>query len=738
MRRSWLLVGSLLACSTPPPHVAATPTISIPPVATSSAPPATPPGAKIGPPARKLVAAPGHTCALLVSGEVACWGGGIGPVVGGMRTSVKQPRKIPGILDAIDIATGLYHTCVARSDGKVLCWGWDSNGELGGGAQPTVDDEPVLVPKLDDVVALASRANHTCARRRDGHVLCWGKNDEGQLGRAADWNTMGFAKRVEGVVQVPDLADAAEIVTSHTRSCARRTNGRVVCWGEPLPGVPPGPRNGLQGFPEVSDAVGLAADFVTCAIRANGEALCFGGMAHGSIGPGGPPPPRRALAAKDITSLALGGAAECAATRGGSVVCWGEGVSGELGDGTTQPHDAPTPVLGISDATQVVASWNHMCALRQNRQIVCWGANNEAQLGIGSDDNERMPFTVPGVSAAKIAVGYNQSCAIDSAMRAVCWGHDVTRNQYFERSTPAAVPGLASAAEIALGYGHGCALTPAGGVVCWGSPSNLGAQLPYKNETAVHPISGVADATTISTGESHSCARRRDGTVVCWGQNREGQLGDGTNHPSLAAVVVKGMSDAVDVRCGNSHTCALRKNGDVACWGSNNSGQVGAFEPNGDPSASPNIPIAISQIHNATAIAAGSMHTCAVIAGKVTCWGQEHHGSIMCSHGSHPGCSGQRFVDVPTIGDVIRISAGGRKTCVLRSGAAGSVTCWSRVLEQENDVHETSLDAPAALAVEGEHICALTNGKAACWGRNDAGQVGAPPPYRTSATPIGW
>jgi alpha-tubulin suppressor-like RCC1 family protein len=297
---------------------------------------------------------------------------------------------------------------------------------------------------------------------------------------------------------------------------------------------------------------------------------------------------------------------------------------------------------------------------------------------------------------------------------------------------------LGAAVDIAVGYGHGCALLPTGGVACWGSPSNLGAQLPYKNETAVHAIGGVADATTISTGENHSCARRKDGTVVCWGQNREGQLGDGTNRPSLADVVVKGMSDAVDVRCGNSHTCALRKNGDVACWGSNGSGQVGVFEPSGDPSASPNIPTSIAQIHNATSIAAGAMHTCAVIGGKVTCWGQDHHGAIMCSHGSHPGCSGQRFIDVPNIGDAIRISAGGRKTCVLRSSAPNSVTCWSRVQEQQSDIRETSLDGVTALAVEGEHVCAVSHGNAACWGRNEGGQVGAPPPYRTSAVPIGW
>ncbi|MFO0738246.1 MAG: hypothetical protein U0270_20305 [Labilithrix sp.] len=751
-RRSVLVLGSLLACGAPPAHgpggapAPAPGSASAPAPASASAPAPrlpqegaapTPSQAKPGPPVKKLVAAPGHTCALLVSGEVACWGGGIGPVVNGARTSVKHPRVIPRIRDAIDVATGLYHTCAARSDGKVLCWGWDSEGELGGGEPPSVDDEPVLVPKLDDVVELASRANHTCARRRDGHVLCWGKNDTGQLGRAPGKDPMG-PSRVTGVVLVPNLTDAVEIVTSHTRSCARRANGRVVCWGEPLPGTAPVARGTLQSFPDVTDAVGLAADGVTCVVRANGEAQCLGGMAHGSVGPGGPPPPKRPMAAKEITSLALGGAAECAVTRAGAVLCWGEGVSGELGDGTTKPHDAPAPVAGVTDATQVVASWNHMCALRKNQQVVCWGANNEAQLGIGLDDIERTPFLVPGVSAAKVAVGYSQSCAIDSSMKALCWGHDVTIDQYLTASTPREVPGLGAVTEIALGFGHGCALAPAGGATCWGSPSHLGAQLPYKNETAAHPISGVTDGTTLSTGESHSCVRRRDGTAVCWGQNREGQLGDGTKRPSLSAVPVKGLTDAVDVRCGNDHTCALRTNGDVACWGSNDAGQVGVFEPSGDPSPAPSAPVAVTPIRGATAIAAGATHTCAIVGGKVTCWGHDHHGSIVCSHGAQPGCRGQRFIDVPSIDDATAISAGGHKTCVLRRGAPSSVTCWSRALAQETDLRETPLSSPSAFAVEGEHVCAVSQGRAACWGRNEAGQIGAPPPYRTSATPVVW
>jgi alpha-tubulin suppressor-like RCC1 family protein len=35
---------------------------------------------------------------------------------------------------------------------------------------------------LNTVVAVAPGSRHACARKNDGSVWCWGKNDRGQLG----------------------------------------------------------------------------------------------------------------------------------------------------------------------------------------------------------------------------------------------------------------------------------------------------------------------------------------------------------------------------------------------------------------------------------------------------------------------------------------------------------------------------------------------------------------------------
>ena len=173
----------------------------------------------------------------------------IGPVVNGAHTSVKHPRVIPRIRDAIDVATGPPPRARRVSDGKGPLLGLGLGGRARRRRAASVDDEPVLVPKLDDgQVELASRANHTCATARQARPLL-GKERRQPARTCAGQDPMG-PSRVTGVVLVPNLTDAVEIVTSHTRSCARRANGRP-CAGRAAPRDPAPVARGimLQSFP---------------------------------------------------------------------------------------------------------------------------------------------------------------------------------------------------------------------------------------------------------------------------------------------------------------------------------------------------------------------------------------------------------------------------------------------------------------------------------------------------------
>lgn len=136
-----------------------------------------------------------HACAALRDGHVACWGldegNGLGPLPDGgldMRpvgttpeVVIEAPRLVPGVDDAIDVATGRAHTCVLRRGGTVACWGTAMggiNGDPNGETTMLAKD----VPGLHGVTGLAVGFQHTCVVVEDRDVYCWGMDDTGQLG----------------------------------------------------------------------------------------------------------------------------------------------------------------------------------------------------------------------------------------------------------------------------------------------------------------------------------------------------------------------------------------------------------------------------------------------------------------------------------------------------------------------------------------------------------------------------
>lgn len=82
----------------------------------------------------------GSTCAVLVSGKVQCWGF---KMVGNYNatptpTMSMIPTDVEGVADAIGIACGTYHTCALIDSGRIQCWGDNSYGELGNGTTDVV------------------------------------------------------------------------------------------------------------------------------------------------------------------------------------------------------------------------------------------------------------------------------------------------------------------------------------------------------------------------------------------------------------------------------------------------------------------------------------------------------------------------------------------------------------------------------------------------------------------------
>jgi alpha-tubulin suppressor-like RCC1 family protein len=314
----------------------------------------------------------------------------------------------------------------------------------------------------------------------------------------------------------------------------------------------------------------------------------------------------------------------CELLPAATVQCWGYDFYGQVGDGGSQVdvrRFMPVPVEGVNGVASLAAGAYHVCSLLTDGTMRCWGNN----------DYQEAPALGPGLTnVVDISSGYEHTCAVLTGDTVQCWGYNVSGQlgdgSTTNRSTPVAV-GTANLTSVSAGRYHTCAVSADGVPQCWGE--NTVGQLgdgTTNNRLLPVAVNGLAHVLALeaSSAGNHTCALLIDHTVRCWGANSSGQLGDGTTSNRLVPVVVSGLSNAVALAVGGGHSCAMLADGGVQCWGDNSSGQIGD-----DTTNARLLPVAVTGLSNAVALAAGSGHTCALLAdGAVQCWGSNSFGEL--------------------------------------------------------------------------------------------------------------
>jgi alpha-tubulin suppressor-like RCC1 family protein len=651
-----------------------------------------------------------HSCGLLLSGEVVCWGDNPdGQLGNGSNEASMSAVAVTGLNDAQEVVAGHAHSCARRASGQVVCWGANSKGQLGNGTTSSAST-PVPVSNLTDATQLAAGLEHTCALRSTGAVVCWGSNkadaQAGQLGNGAN----------------PPPASCGKTTCNPSQSCDRSQPSAPVCKGPVLSEVP-------VAVTGLVDAVQVTAGFAhSCALRSTGEVVCWGANWYGQIGngvadPHGPSEGTRAPVAvtglSDAIHLDAGDLHNCAVRATGGVVCWGANWYGQLGNASTSDASSPVAVAGLSDAVMVAAGQHHSCALRQSGAVSCWGYNPYGQLGDGTLLDANVPHAVASLSdATQVSAGDLHSCALRVGGEVQCWG-DAEYGQLGHSGgaramVPTAVKGLVDAVKVAAGSYHACALRSGGTVSCWGANTSgaLGTGQSY-DATTPQSVTGLADITDVRAGDDFACAIASDGKVHCWGYGDDGQLGNSDTSSSASPVVVSGISTGVAIATGVAHACAAISGGTVKCWGDGSAGQLGA----GDKSSSPS-PVTVAGLSGATSVAAGNAHSCALLSsGGVMCWGANNRGQLGTGTNT-PSLTPALALGVTS---AISLTAGDSSTCALRSN--GQVMCWGGGASTPYVVSGVS-DA-VAIAAGSDHTCAVrSNGELSCWGKNGEGQLG--------------
>jgi alpha-tubulin suppressor-like RCC1 family protein len=301
-----------------------------------------------------------------------------------------------------------------------------------------------------------------------------------------------------------------------------------------------------------------------------------------------------------------------------------------------------------------------------------------------------------------------------------------------------------------------------GEVRCWGS--NLYGQLGYGipddrvgvDETpgSVGPVSldGLG-VTAISAGTSHTCVILEDGNVRCWGDGTHGRLGYGNENivgdnevPDFATVgnINLGANRiAKAIAAGGAHTCAILDTGLVRCWGQGRYGQLGYGNEDDvgddeDPDFATVGNVNLGGGRTATAIAAGTAHTCVILDnGKIRCWGLGGGGRL--GYGNENDIGDDEVPDFATVGNVelgsgrtaIAITAGDDRTCAILDNR--QVRCWGvgsaigtaspdAIGDDEypnQDIGDVDLGGAGARNISAglDHTCAtLTTGGTRCWG----------------------
>ncbi|MGE5223091.1 MAG: RCC1 repeat-containing protein [Omnitrophica WOR_2 bacterium] len=625
-----------------------------------------------------------HTCALLKTGGVKCWGYNLHGELGiGTTTDSTLPVDVAGLTSGVvGITAGGFHTCALMSGGTVKCWGANWHGQVGDG---TTDDQhfPVNVIGLTGVISVRAGKYHTCALINTGAVKCWGYNLFGQVGNGLSEMVRARPVNVTGL-----SSGVASISLGELHTCAVTTGGAVKCWGDNSEGqLGTGNRKDqwvpadVSGLSSGAAEVSAATDF-TCARMATGTAKCWGNNWAGQLGDG--TNTRRTLPVDvaglsgTITAVETGDSHTCVVLSNGSLQCWGSNAFGQLGNGASGLRLQPVSVLGLASGVIAVTQGTlHACALTAAGGVKCWGNNQYGQLGDGTTIDRVSPVSVAGLDSGVLAVtaGGFHTCAILKTGGARCWGYnlhgELGDNSNNQRTTPVNVSGLGDGAiALAAGYYHTCALMSSGAVECWGynRKGQLGNKTFIDSWTPVF-VSGMLafHAKAITAGEDHTCALTGSGGVKCWGNNFDGQLGDGTTTNRNQMVNVSGLTSGVSaIASGVYHTCALMSNGTVKCWGSNYTGQlgVGTFEPHFTP-------VSVAGSDGAVKIAAGDSYTCVLTgAGSVKCWGDNWTGNL------GDGTTATRLSPIsgPSLADILDLSAGSSSSCALTKN--NGLKCW--------------------------------------------------------------
>ncbi len=338
----------------------------------------------------------------------------------------------------VAVASQAQASASAPASGTLQAWGHGNSGQLGVGSFDSTDT-PVAV-KLPDGVTItkvAAGGRHTLAVTSTGQVLSWGYNFHGQLGDGND-----ATQKLPVTVPLPSGTVVTSVAAGDIDSLAVTSTGLLYSWGDNHYGqlgdastqdsnVPV-----RVHFPKGVKIVAAGVSYnYAMALTSGGQVYAWGYNGSGQLGNGDytaseVPRPVKLPRGTKVVKIANGGYDGLALTAGGKLWAWGDDAFGQLGDGRVRTSLLPVQVkvpAGVRIAA-IGAGSEHGIALTSTGSVLTWGRGSWGQLGNGGKATRqdvpgfaRLPH---GVTVTAVSAGGGFSLALTSTGKVLAWGHN--------------------------------------------------------------------------------------------------------------------------------------------------------------------------------------------------------------------------------------------------------------------------------------------------------------------------
>jgi hypothetical protein len=362
------------------------------------------------------------------------------------------PFVVPSLGDARELVSDGMHGCALRATGEVACWGSNVSYGAGGWLGQRVTIQPGHehvgeVVELTDAVQIAVGSSTSCARKRDGGVVCWGAVP-GQGVRTVP-------------TRLPALEPASIVAVGDGYVCAATPGGKVACTSE-WTKEPSFPRPVVSLRGSTTDLLIGLDDGALHSARLTAGAIAKEGARMTALGPA--PVTHAASFASIANTSSMGTTAACTCaipSSPGPVLCWGPNSLGVCGAPRGEWR-TPVPVAEITDAVEVVGGVGFGCARRASGRVTCWGSHWHDKARTGIDPFESVNDAV-GLTAGSASV-----CALRASGAYACDDNSSGALSPLGRSLElkALVQLPSGARGLALGRVHACALHADGRVLC--------------------------------------------------------------------------------------------------------------------------------------------------------------------------------------------------------------------------------------------------------------------------------